>query len=73
MPNDIVIELWHHGGQWSLKKSGEQYWYKGKKDTEWKSGLPRGMKAQDAGTGLPVKLRESFPSEFSPTLRFIAR
>jgi hypothetical protein len=47
MPNDIVIELWHHGGHWSLKKSSDQYWYKGKDDTEWKVGLPPGMKPQD--------------------------
>lgn len=38
MPNDIVIELWHHGGHWSLKKSGNQYWHKGKKDTDTKWG-----------------------------------
>ncbi len=48
MPNDIVIELWHHGGHWCLKKSEDQYWYKGKHDTEWKFGLPPGMKPQDA-------------------------
>lgn len=41
------IELWHHGGHWCLKKSGEQCWYRGKNDTEWKSGLPPGMKPQE--------------------------
>jgi hypothetical protein len=48
MPNDIVIKLWHHGGHWCLKKSDHQYWYKAKKDTTWKAGLPPGMKPQDA-------------------------
>jgi hypothetical protein len=45
MPNDIVIEVWHHGGHWSLKKSGDQYWYKSTNGTELKAGLPPGMKA----------------------------
>jgi hypothetical protein len=48
MPNDTVIELWHHGGHWSVKKSDDQYWHKAKDGTEWKAELPPGMKLQDA-------------------------
>jgi hypothetical protein len=48
MANDIVIELWHHGGHWGLKNSVDQYWYESKNDTEWKSRLPRRMKRKDA-------------------------
>jgi len=48
MSNDIVIELWHHGGHWCLKKRDDEYWHKSKADTEWKAGLPPGMKPQDA-------------------------
>jgi hypothetical protein len=48
MPDDIVIQIWHHGNHWSIKKSGEQYWHRGKNETEWKSGLPAGMTPQDA-------------------------
>jgi hypothetical protein len=44
VPNDIVIELWHHGGHWCLEKTGNEYWYKGNAYTEWKAGLPQGMK-----------------------------
>jgi hypothetical protein len=51
MPNDIVIELWHHGDHCSLEKSDDQYWYKGKIDTEWKAGLPQGMNPRDAARG----------------------
>lgn len=46
--NDIVIELWHHGGHWCLKKNDDQYWHKRKQDVDWKSGLPAGMTPQDA-------------------------
>lgn len=49
MSNDIVIELWHHGGHWPLKKSGDQYWYKGKDDNECGSGFPPGMKSKRCG------------------------
>jgi len=48
MAQDIVIEIWHHGGHWSIKKRDDQYWYKAKGDAEWKSGLPPGMKHRDA-------------------------
>lgn len=48
MTHDIVIELWHHGGHWALKKNGDEYWHKGKGDSEWKAGLPPAMKPQDA-------------------------
>ena len=34
-PNDILIELWHHGAHWCQKKRGEQYWYKGEQASEW--------------------------------------
>ncbi len=37
IPNDIMIELWHHGGHWSLKKSGNQYLYRSTNGTEWKA------------------------------------
>lgn len=46
MRNDIVIELWHHGGHWCLKKGDDNYWYKSKAGTEWKA--PPGMKTEDA-------------------------
>jgi hypothetical protein len=48
MADDIVIEIWHHGGHWSIKKKDDQYWYKTKGSAEWKSGLPPGMKPRDA-------------------------
>ena len=48
MPNDIEIELWHHGGHWSLKKGGDQYWYKASKILNGRFGLPPGMKPSDA-------------------------
>lgn len=48
MAQDIIIELWHRGEHWSLKKTAEQYWYKGRNDTDWKAGLPPGMNPQDA-------------------------
>jgi hypothetical protein len=47
VPHDIVIELWHNGSHWALKKSAHEYWHKGKGDPEWKAGLPPGMKPQD--------------------------
>jgi hypothetical protein len=56
MSNDIVIELWHRGGHWCLKKSDDQYWYKGKEQTEWKPGLPPGMKPPGCGTGVSVRI-----------------
>ena len=45
MPNNIVM-----APRRSLvsEKSGEQYWYKGKKDNEWKAVLPPGMKPHEA-------------------------
>ena len=54
MPNDIVIQLWHHGGHWCLKKRGNEYWHKSKADTEWKAGLAAGNEATGCGTGLSV-------------------
>jgi hypothetical protein len=29
MPNDMVIELWHHGAHWSLKRKDDQNRQKG--------------------------------------------
>jgi hypothetical protein len=46
MPNDIVIELWHHGGHWLLKRVVSSIGYKAKGDAKWKCGLPPGMKPQ---------------------------
>jgi hypothetical protein len=34
MPKRHCVELWYHGGHGSLKNSGEQYWYKGKNNTQ---------------------------------------
>ena len=48
MSNDIVIQIWHHGSHWSLKKNGEQYWHRGKNEIERRSALPSGMTLQDA-------------------------
>jgi len=56
MTHNIVIELWHQGGHWSLKKNDDQYWYKGKDDTEWRVGLPPGMKPAGRGTSLSIRI-----------------
>ena len=48
MADDIAIQVWHHGGHWSIKKSGLHYWHRETNGTEWKSGLPPGMTKQTA-------------------------
>ena len=45
---DIIIEIWHSGAHWSVKKNEDQYWYKRQADTGWKVGLPPGMTPEDA-------------------------
>jgi hypothetical protein len=39
MPNNIMIELWHHDSDWSVTKRDDQYWHKVKDDTEWKCSV----------------------------------
>ena len=48
MLNDNVIQIWHHGNHWSIKKSGEQDWHRGKNETSGRPGYPQERTPQNA-------------------------
>ncbi|WP_447986386.1 hypothetical protein [Nitrospira sp. Nam74] len=48
MQNEIVTHIWNRGFYWTIKKSVDGYWYRGKDDLEWKSGLPPGVNVAEA-------------------------